>query len=151
MLRASALPCLGLTLTGCAFSVPEGAYTVSEVRQDIAAPTSALDGRVIAVVGWLGDCGGNDCAIYPTAQDAQLVAAGDSASREWSDAIERRLAIGAQGDFDMRASVMQHSKVIVRGTVNAQWRRPASADGNKFGCLDRCDDIRPQSIQLLVN
>ncbi len=151
MLRTTAISCICLWLAGCAFAVPEDAYTVAEVKQDISAPQSALDGKMVAVVGWLGDCGGLDCAMYPTAKDAATVAADQHESPEWSAAMDRRLAIGFDEDFDLRASMMQHSKVIVRGTINAQWHRPDDGSGTRFGCLDRCADIRPHSIERLVN
>lgn len=151
MLRAAALSGLGLSLAGCAFSVPEDAYTVAEVKQDISAPTSALDGRLVTIVGWLGDCGGNDCAIYATAQDAAMVATGDDENPEWLGAMDRRLSIGFDEDFDRLASGMQQSRVLVRGVVNAKWHRPADDSGTAFGCLDRCDDIRPLSVERLVN
>jgi hypothetical protein len=150
MLRAFALPCLGLILASCTSSVPEDVYTVDEIKRDISAPVSALDGKSVAVIGWLGDCGGNDCGLYPSQRDARIVDEGDSSSREWNDALDRRLSIGGNDGFDRLASTMQHSQVIVRGTINAQWHRPAGASGNKFGCLDRCNDIQPESIELLV-
>jgi len=151
MLRTAALSGLGLTLAGCAFSVPDDAYTVTAVKQDISAPNSALDGRRVTIIGWLGDCGGNDCAIYPTAEDAAIVAAGDHSKPEWQAAMDRRLSIGFDEDFDLRASVMEHSRVVVTGVVNAQWHRQQEDGGLSAVCLDRCDDIRPRSIERLVN
>jgi hypothetical protein len=150
MFRSTAFAVLSLALGGCAQSVPENAYSVDEVIADISSAKSKLDGKIVEVHGWLGECTGLDCAIYVSREDAEMVAEGDPRSVQWSAAMDRRLAIGADDDFDAIAMMMQFNEVVVRGEINATWHRPPDESGNQFGCLDRCDDIKPKSIQKLL-
>ncbi|WP_298336516.1 hypothetical protein [uncultured Erythrobacter sp.] len=126
------------------------AYSVGEVTQDITSADSKLHGKEIAVKGWLGQCGGLDCAIYPSLVDAKLVAEGEAESEAWSAAMDRRLSIGGADDFDRAAMLMQFSEVVLYGQVNATHKKPPTESGNDFGCWDRCDDIKPTSIELLA-
>lgn len=138
------------TVGGCAYGIPDEAYSVEEVVSDISSHESALDGKSVAVHGWLGQCGGLDCAIYPSLEDAELVANGDSDTAEWFAAMDRRLAIGAGDAFDATAMAMQFSEVVVHGEVNAAWRKPSDDSGSAYMCLDRCDDIKPNSIRKII-
>lgn len=140
------LPAVG----GCALAVPDDAYSVEEVIADISSAESALDGKTVAVHGWLGQCGGLDCAIYQSLEDAELVANGDTDSEEWFAAMDRRLAIGGGDAFDATAMAMQFSEVIVYGEINAAWHEPPGESGSQFMRLDRCDDIKPHSIRKIL-
>lgn len=132
-------------------SAPDDAYTVAEVLADISAEDSKLDGKVVKVTGWLGECGGTNCAIFSTLDDAKKVAAyRELPDEEWMPAFDRALGIGGNDDFDTRAIFMQFSEVVVRGEINATWKAPPDDSGTQFGCLDRCDDIRPHSITLIL-
>ncbi|MEP5878872.1 MAG: hypothetical protein ABJ233_08520 [Erythrobacter sp.] len=117
---------------------------------DISSGDSRLDGKVVAIHGWLGECGGLNCAIYPSLEDARLVAGGPDTD-EWYAAMDRGLAIGGEIEFDLIAGPMQFSEVVVYGEVNDSWRKPPDENGTKYGCLDRCDDIKPRSIRLILN
>lgn len=151
MLRDLAPLCFVLLLGGCAFAPPEDAYTVKEVLADISAKESKLDGKVVAINGWLGECGGTNCMIFSTLDDAQKVASyRELPDEEWMPAFNRGLSIGGNDPFDARAFAMQLSEVVVYGEVNASWKKPADKNGSTFGCLDRCDDIIPSSIEKVV-
>ncbi|MXO94834.1 hypothetical protein GRI34_00190 [Erythrobacter aquimaris] len=151
MRSALATSCFALMLGGCAFSAPADAYTVAEVLEDISSEDSKLDGKVIEIIGWLGQCGGNNCAIFSSLEDARKVAAYDELpDEEWMPAFDRGLGIGGNDAFDDRARLMQFSEVVIRGEINATWKVPPDESGTSFGCFDRCDDIRPHSIKLVL-
>lgn len=150
MLRGVTLLAGASVLSGCAFSQPANVLTVEEVIQDISSGDSRLDGKSVAIGGFLGSCGGNDCGLYSSKKDARIVEYGNASSQEWSEAMDRRLSIAADDDFDRTAFFMQSSEVIVRGKVNATWHAPPDESGTQFGCLDRCDDITPVSIQKVM-
>ena len=150
MLRGVTLLAGAVLLAGCAFSQPADVLTVEEVIQDISSTDSKLDGKTISIQGWLGSCGGTDCALYATSEDADVVGRGYSRSDEWSAAMDRRLSIAADDKFDGTAFFMQSSEVIVRGKINATWHAPPDESGTQFGCLDRCDDITPISIRKVM-
>lgn len=144
--------CFALLLGGCAFSAPADAYSVDEVLADISSKNSRLDGKVVAIEGWLAECSSLNCSIYASRDDAEKVAAyRELPDDEWMAAFDRGLAIGAGDDaFEMRAMFMGLSKVTVVGEVNATWKAPPDESGTSFACFDRCDDIRPHSITLIL-
>ncbi len=151
MLRLAAIAAISLALGGCALSAPDDAYSVEEVLADISAEESKLHGQVVEVTGWLGECGGTNCAIFSTLEDAKIVASyRELSDEEWMPAFDRGLGIGGNDAFDSRAVFMQFSEVVVRGEINAAWKAPPDDSGTSFGCFDRCDDIRPQSIRLIL-
>ena len=150
MLSRAAILLLLPAVGGCAFGAPDDAYSVEEVISDISSVDSSLDGETVAVHGWLGQCGRLGCAIYPSLEDAELVANGDPDSDEWLEAMDRRLAIGGSDAFDATAMAMQFSEVVVHGEINAEWHKPPDDSGYQFMCFDRCDDIRPHSIRKII-
>ena len=149
MLRGVTLLAGVALLTGCAFSAPSDAMSVEEVIADI----EVLDGKVVTVRGWLGQCGGYDCGLFASLDDARIVERGDHESGEWLAAMDRRLGIGPNDSFDAMASMMQFQEVIVRGKVDATCITGRDPDHPNFGfmCFDRASDIEPQSIRLLVS
>ena len=150
MLRSVTLLAGVALVSGCAFSQPDDVLTVEEVIQDISSADSELDGKFVAILGFLGSCGGDDCGLYSSKKDARIVEYGNTSSQEWSKAMDRRLSIAADYDFDRTAFFMQSSEVIVKGKINATWHAPPDESGTQFACLDRCDDITPVSIQKVI-
>ena len=151
MRRILASFCVALLLGGCALTAPDSAYTVKEVLADVSAEHSKLDGRSVAIRGWLGQCGGNSCAIFSTLDDAEKVASyHELPVDEWMPAMDRGLSVGGNDDFDQLALFMQFDQVVIYGEVNATWKKPPDESGNSFGCLDRCDDIKPTSIEKIL-
>lgn len=151
MFRLAAIFAISLALSGCSLGVPDEAYTVEEVLADISAEDSELHGKVVDVTGWLGECGGTNCAIFSTLDDAKVVGSyRELPDEEWMPASDRGLRIGGNDTFDSRAVFMQFSEVVVRGEINAAWKAPPDDSGTIFGCFDRCDDIRPHSITLIL-
>lgn len=128
-----------LGLSGCAdpkFS-DEGRVTVSEVADNI----NRWDGQIHRIRGWLGNCEGLDCALYPTLDDARTVEIGDPGSDAWMGAMDRALGIASIGDFDERAAPYQFSEVEVIALVSAECRSPNRA------CTDRVPDLFPFEIK----
>ena len=142
---------LALMLGSCAFSAPSDALTVSEVLADISSDNSRLDGKIVSIEGFLTECSPLSCSIYSSLEDAEKVAAyHELPENEWMPAYGRGLAIGRGSDaFEIRVQLMGFSKVTVVGEVNAAWKAPPDDSGTSYGCLDRCDDIRPHSITLI--
>ena len=150
-MRIAALLAMISALGGCTFSAPDDAYSVEEVLSDISSNESHLDGKVVSVRGWLGECGGTNCGIFQSLSDARKVSQYRTLpDEEWMPAFDRSLSIGGNGAFDQRAMFMQFSEVVITGEINATWKAPPDDSGMSFGCLDRCDDIRPQTIDLLL-
>ncbi|WP_299194207.1 hypothetical protein [uncultured Erythrobacter sp.] len=151
MLRAVAFAGLSLMLGGCALSKPDDVYSVEEVLADISSSQSELDGKTVSVHGWLGECYGTNCAIFSNLEDAEKVAAyRELPDEEWMPAFDRSLSVGSNDGFDASALLMQFNEVVIVGEINAQWRKPPDESGIQFGCLDRCDDIRPQSVRKII-
>ena len=148
--RGLFLAIAGLSLASCDGVAPENAHTVPEVIADLSSEQSKLDGKIVAVRGWLGECAGLDCGIYQSLEDARLVESGDYRSTEWLAAMDRRLAVGSSEGFGLVASTMQFSEVVIYGEANAAWLKPVGEDETKFMCLDRCDDIKPHSIEKVL-
>ena len=151
MLQRLFLLSMACGLSGCALAAPSDSYTVAEVLADISSEESQLDGKVVKITGWLGECWGNNCSIYSTSEDAELVGSyRELPAEEWLPASHRGLNIGSDEAFDSQALYMQYSKVVITAEVNAQWKKPVDEDGNKFGCLGRCSDLRPKSIEKIL-
>ena len=135
-MRGPALTFLAL-LVGCAPPVPNTAVSVREAVDHI----HAWNGKDVIVDGWLGNCRGMDCALYPTLADAQLVSQG-SGSAAWDEAMDRRLSIGADKEFDRLAAPLQFAHVRIGGRLNDICRSWMTS------CTDRVPDIQAISINL---
>ncbi len=131
---------LAIFLGGCTFSPSEDALSVKEVNEKI----QSLDGKSVAVIGWLGECGGNDCGLYESLDDAKLVAEGAHQSEEWQAVMERRLSIGLDEGFDFMAQFFDYEQVIIFGQVNADCSREG------MSCFDRVGDVQPSSIKIIL-
>ena len=125
---------------GCAPPVPNAAVSVTQAAKHI----HAWNGNDVIVDGWLGNCQGLDCGLYPTLADAEMVAQGTT-SDAWDKAVDRRLSIGSNREFDRTAAPLQFKHVQVRGRLNDVCR------GWMTSCTDRVPDIQPRSITLASN
>ena len=152
MRRVLTVVCSAALAESCAFSAPVNSYTVEEVLADISSHDSKLDGETIPITGWLGPCEKLSCSIYNNRADAERVARfRELPDDEWMPAFGRGLNIGGgSAAFEAQAALLEFSQVVVVGEVNATWKAPPDENGMKFGCWDRCDDIRPQSITLIL-
>jgi hypothetical protein len=139
-MRSTSLSIL-ISLGACSVPDPGKTYSVDEFRENIRS----LDGQVVAVRGWLGTCQDYDCGLYPTLKEARTVEAGNSDSNAWMEAMDRRVGIGSKWMFDRTAAPLQFRLVEIKGQANAECRVPQG----KFGCLDRADEITPESIKAI--
>ena len=99
--------------------------------------------KEVTVVGWLGTCGGLDCGIFQTLEDARLVERGDSNSSKWSELVNRSLSIGYAENFDDEAQPLQFKYVIIRGRLSDECRR-------EITCFDRAAEFVPSSIHPAI-
>ena len=129
---------LGFSATACSDSKwgDNQPVTVEDVNDNIRS----WDGQIYRVTGWLGRCEGLDCALYPTLDDARIVASDDYDRAVWSRAMDRRLGIASMGDFDDRAAPYQFQEVELTALVHDQCR------GWQSGCTDRVPDLIPFDI-----
>lgn len=133
-MRWQAAILLPASLVAC--SVPDRVVTVEEVRANIIA----WHNEVVTIEGWLGQCGGLDCAIYPNREDAILVASGDYRTDEWRLAMERRVSIGFEEKFDAAAAPLEGTFVRLTGRLDRSCAPPIGA------CTDRAPEIHPIDI-----
>ena len=121
-------------LASCDSAPPDGPKSTPA---QVSANIPAWNGKEVMVEGWMGECQGNDCAIYDSLDDLRTVEAGDSRSDSWSAAMSRRLAFGPSSAFDAIAARKYMQRVIVRVIVTGKC---------KPFCIDRAGDAQP--IQL---
>ena len=124
-----------VTSGGCTLSPPNAPVTPADVLQNI----HTWDDEEVTIIGWLGNCRGHDCGIYSTLKDAKTVARYDYDRDAWRDAMDRRLSIGFDKNFDKMAESLQFHRVKLRGRVSNECR-------GWTGCTDRAPDIYPISI-----
>jgi hypothetical protein len=139
MMRGAALLlCSSMAMAGCN-SAPVEPVTVTKARDNI----HTWNGRIITVQGWLGNCQGYDCGIYPTLPEAKSVMSDDPHSSQWQSAMNRRLSIGTAYDFDEKAAPLQFQQVSIQAVLSDVCR------GWDRGCTDRAPDLVPLSIVVL--
>lgn len=140
-MRSKLLICaVMLLLAGCTFNPPDDAMSVKEVREQI----HSLDGKSVAVIGWIDECYGLNCGLYESLDDARLVSEGSRQTDAWHAAMDRRLSIGLVDRIDFQAQFFQFKQVVIYGRVNSHCRQEG------VFCFDRADDIQPTSIQMLL-
>ena len=134
-MKRAILPLLALfVLSGCGHPAPDHVVSVTALADNIVA----WDGEQVTVEGWLGKCSNQDCHIFATVSDMNIVSRSNYESDEWSEAFRRGISIGYDDEFDKRAEPLQYTFVRVRARVNKEcW--PAN-------CLDRADVLQPISI-----
>jgi hypothetical protein len=134
---------VALSCAGCG-PAPK-AKPVAEVVPQIRA----LNGQIISVSGYLGECAGYECRLFV-----------DEAGRqEFQRAVDRmmrtkeltpwppHLGIGSGKDhaFDRKAKPFTNSYVVITGTITDRCRDERSEPG----CTDRSTDLEPTDIAPL--
>ncbi len=128
---------LGILISGCEKSATKNVTNVA----DVIANIHKWNGKTVVIEGWLGECGGYDCGLYQSLEDARTVANGDYKTTSWSEAMGRRLGIGYDETFDGNAYFLQFKPVILQARVSDECRREST-------CFDRAPDLSPISIRL---
>ena len=142
-MRATTVPILLVSLTGCAEASPtadgENELVGIVTPAQVGANIHDWDGQIVTVEGWLGRCEELNCMLYSDPADRRILEQGGEWSTAQEHALRRTLSVGADDTFDASALPLQNSRVRIRGRVNDMcW--PAN-------CSDRAPDIEPLSIQ----
>lgn len=134
MLRGVTLLAGAGLLTGCAFSVPKGAMPVEEVVADL----ERLNGHEVTIVGWMGDwCGGLDCRVFRSPEDARVLDTWDHDKHEiddrWQAAYDNSINFcWDETKASLISAFMLKKRVVATGTLDADCK----ING---GCFDGCD------------
>lgn len=138
-----AFVCLSLALVGCS-QTAKGRKVVR--LSEIIANPGAWNGKVVTIEGWLWRCSGIDCHILTSREDLDVLERGArNESIEDMDGVFRdhAVSVGFDEQFDRQAKPLQGKHVLLTAKVNADhWRS---------GCLDRCDQLTPVSVQNYHN
>ncbi|MEP9361105.1 hypothetical protein [Sphingomonas sp. KR3-1] len=104
------------------------------------ARCEALKGKPVQLAGYLGECAGYDCHLY--AEKARYDAAFAAGAKDRGKLAEPDASIGIGGEeaFDRKAAPLQHSYVVITGTV-------AKDTCTGAGGTDRSAGIEPTDIQ----
>jgi hypothetical protein len=131
-----------VSITSCRPSGPQ-VLTVEEIVPRI----DELNAQTVSAAGYLAECGGYDCILHRTKQDAD----------EWNRAISdaragKPLALpdypmlgigsGTNFDFDAKAAPFTNSYVVITGTITNECRFQG-----KPACTDRGPDLKPTAIR----
>lgn len=95
---------------------------------------------VVTVEGWLGECQGSDCSLWPDSRTMHAFYASESGTPEWSENYEQSLSIGFDKDFDAAAEPLQGTNVRIIGRVDRTCARQIAT------CLGRPAHIHPIKI-----
>lgn len=141
--RAAAILLGAIISTSCRPPAPQ-VLTVEEVVPRI----DQLNGQTVSVAGYLSECGGYDCTLHRSKEDAD----------EWNRAIaavyatQRPLPLpefpalgigsGTNFDFDAKAVPFTNSYVVITGTITNECRFEG-----KPSCTDRGPDLKPTAIR----
>jgi hypothetical protein len=135
---------VALVSSSCPRLSPQTVFTVEELEPRI----DELDGHTVSVVGYLAECGGYDCRLYPNKADADewgrfmtAIQAGQHPPVP-SDHPVVGIGSGTSFDFDARAAPFMNGYVVITGTVSNECRYQG-----KPACTDRSPDINPTSIR----
>ena len=133
---------LAIVGTSCGPAAPQNILTVEEVVPRI----DALNGQTVSVAGYLSECGGYDCILHRTKEDAEA----------WDGVMislraRRRVPIpdvpilgigsGSNADFDAKAAPFRNSYAVITGAITSECRYQG-----KPACMDRSTDLRPTAI-----
>lgn len=139
---ATAILVGAIVSTSCRPAAPQ-VLTVEEVVPRI----DELNGQTVSAAGYLAECGGYDCILHRTKEDAD----------EWHRAIAdaragKPLALpdypmlgigtGTNFDFDAKAAPFANSYVVITGTMTNECRFEG-----KPACTDRGPDLKPTAIR----
>jgi hypothetical protein len=124
--------------------------------EDVVNRIDELNGQIVSVSGYLGECFGYNCLLYVNEQQGKQT---EAWSKEFMAKVKRgerfpkfpgpavgrfSLGIGSSEnfEFDRKAAPFQHSYVIITGEVTNQCRHKG-----EFGCTDRTTDLFPTDIR----
>jgi len=121
-------------------------YTVDQLVPQI----EELNGRTVRVVGYLGDCAGDSCDLYPREADVAVWKRAFAEIREKKQFHDPGLSVLGIGpgkidddgfEFDRKAAPFNRTYVVITGTVDSRCRYKGER-----GCTDRSPDLQPTSI-----
>jgi hypothetical protein len=113
--------------------------------ETVISRIDALNGKTVSVAGYLGECGGYECALYRTKRDADLTnhwMRNSRAGRPFEIVDVPTLGIGTGANFDATAAPFTNSYVVIKGIVTNECRF-----NGKPACTDRSTDLKPVSIR----
>lgn len=141
-LGAAAILFGAIVSTSCGTSAPQ-VLTVEEVVPRI----DELNGQTVSAAGYLAQCGGYECVLYRTQEDADDWGRGIADARAGKplalpDYPTLGIGTGTNFDFDAKAAPFTNSYVVITGTITNECRFEG-----KPGCTDRGPDLRPTAIR----
>jgi hypothetical protein len=124
------------------FAAEPPLFTVTELVPRI----DELNGKTVRVVGYLADCAGYSCDLYPREADVavwQRAYAQLGTTRRFEEPKLPVLGIGSGPafEFDRKAAPFVNSYVVITGKVTDQCRFKGER-----GCTDRSPDLEPTGI-----
>lgn len=112
-----------------AAALPTAPMSVIDARSNL----HALDGKTVAVRGWLDRCERLSCALFPTLAAARR--------RDYSGP---RLSLAGSPVVDDRAAELAHREIVIEGVVSDRCHQ--AANGEVVVCTDRAPDLTPIRI-----
>ncbi len=120
---------------------------------DVIANIGSLNGRTVRVAGYLGDCRGYECRLFPSPSEkaladryyGELMAAAHEGRRPTlPETVPVFLGIGSgeNFEFDRRAAPYQNGYVVITGRVTNRCRY-----NGRPSCTDRTTDVEPTQIE----
>jgi hypothetical protein len=141
-LRLVALALIILLSGACADREP---LRVHETIKDI----HGLNGKMVRVAGYLGECGGYDCGLFETKGDydrlAHIMKIARSGGRPNLSQMPDWLGIASGNSFevDKKAAPFVHGYVVITGKVNDICRD----EQLRHNCTDRAPELMPVAFQ----
>jgi hypothetical protein len=133
--------CVALPISACATTHFDAVVSVADVLKNI----HSWNGRTVTVEGWLRNCGGYDCGLYQSLEDARIVERGDDSSAVWLQAMDRRLSIAHDETFDAQVAGMKFQKIRLKAGVSDRCHKRFVV------CTDRAPDLQPISFKTISN
>ena len=117
-------------------------FTVAELVPRI----DELNGKTVRVAGYLGDCSGYECGLYPSKDDFAAWTRTIAELRKGNRPEQPRspvlgIGTGEQSEFDSKAVPFTDRYVVITGKVSNQCRSKGEP-----ACTDRSTDLDPISI-----
>lgn len=106
---------------------------------DVVARHNELDGRVVRIRGWVGECHGRSCGLYETRSGAH-----------GNGAEAGSLSIGTAPAFDRQVRSLGRAQIVVDARVRAVCFNDPMPAGVVEVCADRVDQLQPiRIVQVL--
>ena len=117
-------------------------FTVAELVPRI----DELNGKTVRVAGYLANCGGYSCDLYPRKEDVAVWNRAFAELRKTRQFRQPDLPVlgidsGEDFEFDEKAAPFTGSYVVITGKVTNQCRFKGER-----GCTDRSPDLEPTKI-----